>query len=107
MATTGKAVRVGEADTPDPTTDLEPSAPVFSPVSYTGTVYENSEVRSLVMMSAMVSAGEDQELMLDPLDGDNKYFTIDQHGQIRVGEMDFPAPLPTGGRGCAHRGYRS
>ena len=96
MATTEKAVRVGETDTTGPPPDLEPSAPVFSPVSYTGTVYENSEVGSLVMMSAMVSAGEDQELMLDPLDGDNKYFTIDQHGQIRVGEIDFPAPLPTG-----------
>ena len=79
-----------------PPPDPEPSAPVFSPVSYTGTVYENSEVGSLVMMSAMVSAGEDQELMLDLLDGDNRYFTIDPHGQIRVGEMDFPAPLPTG-----------
>ena len=96
MATTEKAVRVKE---PDPTTtepDTGPSAPVFSPVSYTGTVYENSEVGSLVMMSTMVSAGEDQELMLDPLDGDNKYFAIDRHGQIRVGEVDFPAPLPTG-----------
>ena len=96
MATTEKAVRVGKPDTTGPPPDLDPPAPVFSPVSYTGTVYENSEVDSLVMMSAMVSAGEDQKLMLDPLDGDNRYFTIDPHGQIRVREMDFPATLPTG-----------
>ena len=97
MASTEKAVRVpdappGDDDTGDPT-----MAPVFDPGSYTGTVYENSEVGSLVTMSAMVSASNRGVLNLDPTDSeDNKLFMIDQHGQIRVGEVDFPDPLPVG-----------
>ena len=96
METTDKAVRV--AGTGPGTTDpsLPPSAPAFDPGSYTGTVYENSEVGSLVMMSSAVSATSGG-LMLDPLDSDdNKFFTIDEHGQIRVREVPFRAPLPTG-----------
>ena len=96
MATTDKAVRV--ADTGPRTTDpsVPPSAPAFDPGSYTGTVYENSEVGSLVMISSAVSATSGG-LMLDPLDSDdNKFFTINEHGQIRVGEVPFRAPLPTG-----------
>ena len=95
MATTDKAVRVS-GPVPE-TTDPSglPSAPVFDPGSYTGTVYENSEVGSLVMMSSAVSATSGG-LMLDPLDSDdNKFFDIDEHGQIRVGEVPFPDPLPT------------
>ena len=95
MATTDKAVRVADTgpDTTDPS--VLPSAPAFDPGSYTGTVYENSEVGSLVMMSSVVSATSGS-LMLDPLDSDdNKFFTI-KHGQIRVGEVPFRAPLPTG-----------
>ena len=97
MATTEKAVRV-KADTSGPDgTDPETVAPVFDPGSYTGSVYENSEVGSLVTMSAAVAAGEDQVLELDPLDSDdNKFFQIDQHGQIRVGEVPFRDPIPTG-----------
>ena len=97
MATTEKAVRVADAGpgTTDP--DATPTPPAFDPGSYTGMVYENSEVGSLVTMSDMVSAGEDQELLLDPQDSDdNKFFTIDAHGQIRVGEVAYPDPLPTG-----------
>ena len=96
METTDKAVRV--ADIGPGTTDpsLPPSAPAFDPGSYTGTVYENSEVGSLVMMSSAVSATSGG-LMLDPLDSDdNKFFTINEHGQIRVREVPFRAPLPTG-----------
>ena len=100
MATTEKAVRVADAGpgTTDP--DATPTPPTFDPGSYTGMVHENSEVGSLVTMSDMVSAmsGEmSQELMLDPQDSDdNKFFTIDAHGQIRVGEVAYPDPLPTG-----------
>ena len=98
MATTDRAVRA--PDTGPGTTAPEPmtTAPTFDPGSYTGTVYENSEVGSLVTMSAMVSAGMDQAVMLDPLDSeDNKYFMIDEMtGQIRVGEVPFRDPLPTG-----------
>ena len=96
METTDKAVRVADAGpgTTDPS--LLPSAPAFDPGSYTGTVYENSEVGSLVMMSSAVSATSGG-LMLDPLDSDdNKFFTINEHGQIRVREVPFRAPLPTG-----------
>ena len=98
MASTEKAVRVpdaapGDDDTGDPT-----MPPVFDPGSYTGTVYENSEVGSLVTMSALVSASNSGTLNLDPADSeDNKLFMIDaQHGQIRVGEVPFPDPLPVG-----------
>ena len=97
MVTTEKAVRASDADpgTTDP--DAPPTPPAFDPGSYTGTVYENSEVGSLVAMSDMVSAGEDQELKLLEADSDdNKYFMIDKHGQIRVGEVPYPDPLPTG-----------
>ena len=97
MVTTEKAVRASDADpgTTDP--DAPPTPPTFDPGSYTGTVYENSEVGSLVAMSKMVSAGEDQELKLLEADSDdNKYFMIDEHGQIRVGEVPYPDPLPTG-----------
>ena len=100
MVTTEKAVRASddEPGTTDP--GATPTPPTFDPGSYTGTVYENSEVGSLVAMSDMVSAmsGEmAQTLMLDPQDSDdNKFFTIDEHGQIRVGEVPYPDPLPTG-----------
>ena len=97
MATTDKAVRVspGGPGTTDP--DMPDVAPTFDPGSYTGTVYENSEVGSLVTMSAAVSAGEGQALVLDPNRADdNKFFQIDMYGQIRVGEVDFRDPLPTG-----------
>ena len=97
MATTDKAVRVspGGPGTTDP--EMPDVAPTFDPGSYTGTVYENSEVGSLVTMSAAVSAGEGQVLVLDPNRADdNKFFQIDMYGQIRVGEVDFRDPLPTG-----------
>ena len=92
MATTEKAVRAPDTGDTTTTPPMDPVAPTFDPGSYTGMVYENSEVGSLVMMSDMVSAGMDQALMLDPADSeDNKYFTIDEHGQIRVGEVEFDA----------------
>ena len=102
MATTEKAVRA--PDTGDPTTDptVDPDPPTFDPGSYTGTVAENSEVGSLVTMSAMVDAGDagedHQGLMLLTADSeDNQYFTIDEYGQIRVGEVEFDAAnLPIG-----------
>ena len=103
MEATDKAVRVADDGTGTLEPEVPTSAPAFDPGSYTGTVYENSEVGSLVMMSAAVSAmsGDGEEavpggLMLDPLDSDdNKFFDIDEHGQIRVGDVPFPDPLPT------------
>ena len=96
MATTEKAVRVRPDESGTPTPDTPLVAPEFDPGSYTGTVYENSEVGSLVTMSGAVSAGS-HALVLDPLDSDdNRFFQIDEYGQIRVGEVPFRDPLPTG-----------
>ena len=51
---------------------------------------ENAETGSIVG-APLDLVGESYELGTD---GDNALFTIDEHGQIRVGQVTFPDPLP-------------
>ncbi len=79
------AVRVAPGVTPEQT------APAFPMESYEMTLVENAEVGSIVGEPIMVEP-EDVIFQYD-LDAtetnDDDYFTIDQYGQIRVGEIDF------------------
>ena len=92
MATTKNAVRVD----PDETTQMTPVA--FSEASYELTVVENAEVNTIVggpvrAMGATTSLKYD----LDATEtNDDAYFTIDNYGQIRVGEVVFPDVQPPG-----------
>ena len=92
MATTKNAVRVD----PDETTQMTPVA--FFEASYELTVVENAEVNTIVggplrAMGATTSLKYD----LDATEtNDDAYFTIDNYGQIRVGEVVFPDVQPPG-----------
>ena len=94
MATSKNAVRVGPSTT-DPTT-----APVFSAASYDRSVAENSEVGSIVGAPVRVNAETGKTFNYDlkaSVTDHYKYFTIGTTtGQIRVGQVAFPDPLPAG-----------
>ena len=91
MATSENAVRVAPGD---PTTTDDPA---FEMASYDRTVAENAETGSLVGEPVTVTKEKDVTFKYDlvaTVTTDNSYFTIDNYGQIRVGEVDFPSPLP-------------
>ena len=100
MVDSKNAVRVA----PGGTTEAE--APQFPASSYDLTVAENSETRSIVgdAVQAVPELDDDGEItttfkysLEDTISGDDTYFTInDDTGQIRVGAVSFPAPLPAG-----------
>ena len=71
--------------------------PEFSAPSYERTVMENAEVGTLVGEPVLAEKETDVtfEYDLDATEtNDNNYFTIDNYGQIRVGEVDFPSAIP-------------
>ena len=93
MMTSANAVRVETPGADDP------DAPVFSAPSYDRTVTENAETGSIVG-NAVQAVPEPETVFTyslgDTISGDDDYFTIDKaSGQIRVGEVDFPNPVPT------------
>ena len=94
MVTSENAVRE------DPSGPPQVTQPQFDMASYDRMVDENAEVGSIVGGPVMVMAEKDVTFTYD-LDAtttnDANYFTIDpDHGQIRVGEVAFPDPLPAG-----------
>ena len=94
-ATSTNAVRVDPAG---PGTTKP--APEFASDSYDRDVAENSEYNSLVgaPVTAIAEKGVTFEYNLDAtVTKDNEYFTIDTAtGQIRVGQVTFPDPIPAG-----------
>ena len=94
------AVRVDPSDAPDV------EAPEFSASSYDRRVSENAETGSIVgdAIQAVPELDDDgnpktsfEYTLEDTVTGDDTYFTIDKaSGQIRVGEVAFPDPLPAG-----------
>ena len=94
------AVRVDPSDDPDVV------APEFSASSYDRMVAENAETGSIVgdAVQAVPELDDDgnpktffKYTLEDTVTGDDTYFTIDlASGQIRVGEVAFPDPLPAG-----------
>ena len=91
MATSAFAVRV-EPGTPGVVMD-----PEFSTASYERMVMENAEVGTLVGEPILAEAemGVTFEYDLEATEtNDNNYFTIDNYGQIRVGEVAFPSVIP-------------
>ena len=91
MATTKNAVRVD----PDETTQMTPVA--FSEASYELTVVENAEVNTIVGGPVMAMGARYLKYDLDATEtNDDAYFTIDNYGQIRVGEVVFPDVQPPG-----------
>ena len=99
-ATSKNAVRVGPTD---PDTD---DPPQFAMADYDRTVVENAEVGTIVgdPVQAVPELDDKGKVKTDftydldaTVTGDDSYFTIDtDSGQIRVGEVDFPDPLPAG-----------
>ena len=89
-----------------PGADPDVEAPEFSASSYDRMVAENAETGSIVgdAVQAVPELDEDGnpktffEYDIDAtVTGDDAYFTIDAgSGQIRVGEVEFPDPLPSG-----------
>ena len=100
MVESKNAVRVA----PGGATEVE--APQFSAPSYDRTVAENAETGSIVgdAVQAVEELDDDGEItttfkygLEDTISGDDSFFTINfDTGQIRVGEVSFPAPLPAG-----------
>ncbi len=93
MATSENAVRVAPGD-PSATDD-----PVFEMASYDRTVAENAETNTLVGEPVTVNPERNVTFNYNldaTVTNANAYFTIDNHGQIRVGEVPFPDPLPAG-----------
>ena len=85
MATSANAVRVGPGD---PT---QAAAVEFSAASYERMVVENAEVNSIVGDPIMTIGAMLLKYDLDATEtNDDAYFTVDNHGQIRVGEVAFP-----------------
>ena len=79
----------------------DPDAPVFAASSYDRSVTENAEVGSIVGLPVQVDMTDEEEgttfsYNIDStITGDDEYFDIDTaSGQIRVGEVDFPDPVP-------------
>ena len=91
MATSANAVRVGPGD-PPPTAAVQ-----FSAASYERMVVENAEVNSIVGFPIMATGAMPLKYDLDATEtNDDAYFTVDNHGQIRVGEVAFPDVLAAG-----------
>ena len=91
MATSAFAVRVE----PGPPGVVMP--PEFSAASYERMVMENAEVGTLVggPVLALAETGVTFNYDLDATEtNDNNYFTINEYGQIRVGEVAFPSLIP-------------
>ena len=88
QATSAFAVRV-EPGGPDEVTDAE-----FGESSYERMVAENAEVGTLV---GIPIPGPKDAIYAYDLDAtetnDRNYFTIDDYGQIRVGEVAYPSPI--------------
>ena len=83
--------------------DPDPVAPVMPPAyeepSYERMVAENAEVGTLVgkPIRAEDESGATLEYDLSVTEtNDNNYFTIDNYGQIRVGEVEYPSVLSPG-----------
>ena len=100
MVTSAFAVRV------EPGPPSEVKDPEFSAASYERMVAENAEVRSLVGEPVLAEMEKDVTFKYDlgsTETNDNNYFTIDKYGQIRVGEVEYPSPIPAGiiGHGTA------
>ena len=98
MATSKNAVRVA------PTDPTQVAAPEFASTSFDRTVAENAEVRTIVGVPIQVVPELDDKgkpktaFSYDigaSITGDETFFTIDpDSGQIRVGEVAFPDPIP-------------
>ena len=91
MATSENAIRVprGERETVDP--------PEFAMATVERSVYENAETGSLVgyPVRVMPEKGKSFTYNLDAtVTGDEKYFMIDDYGQIRVMAVPVPARTP-------------
>ena len=91
MATSAFAVRV-EPGAPDEVTDAE-----FGESSYERMVAENAEVGTLVGEPIPGPTDTDSKTYAYDLNStvtsDNDFFTIDEYGQIRVGEVAFSSPI--------------
>ena len=87
--TSGNAVRVEETPAGDP------GNPVFAEAPYEREVAENAETGSIVGDPVQVESetGVTFDYNLNAtISGDDDYFTIDEYGQIRVGdEVNFPS----------------
>ena len=98
MKTSANAVRVA------PTDPSEVMAPEFASNSFDRMVAENAEVRSIVgdpiqVVPELDDKGKPKTAFSYDIDasitGDEDFFTIDpDSGQIRVGEVEFPDPIP-------------
>ena len=92
MVPSDYAVRV------DSETSQKIAPPEFSVENFERMVVENAEVGTIVgePVRVRVQSGVTFKYDLDAtVTGDDRYFTIDaDSGQIRVGEVDFPNPLP-------------
>ena len=83
------AVRVAE--------DAEDVNPVFANAPYVRDVVENAETDSLVGLPVDASYSDPLEYDINPNDAnDNKYFYIEDNGQIRVNYVDVADPTPSG-----------
>ena len=97
----GKVYRVVAASTNavrvDPDETTQTAAVEFSEASYELTVVENAEVNTIVGGPVMAMGAMSLAYDLDATEtNDDAYFTIDNNGQIRVGEVAFPDVLPAG-----------
>ena len=100
MVTSDYAVRV------DAETSETAGPPEFRSDNFERTVVENAEVGTIAggpvsVAPELDAEGNPKTVFKYDLDatvtGDDRYFTIDaDSGQIRVGEVDFPSPLPAG-----------
>ena len=91
MATSTFAVRRD----PEPITPDDP--PAFEKPSYERMVAENAEVGSIVGAPIMAMGADSFIYDLNATEtNDHNYFTIDNYGQIRVGEVEYPSLLPAG-----------
>ena len=98
MATSKNAVRVA------PTDPTQVAAPEFASNSFDRMVAENAEVRTIVgdpvqVVPELDDKGKTKTAFTYDIDasitGDEDFFTIDpDSGQIRVGEVGFPDPIP-------------
>ena len=98
MTTSANAVRVA------PTDPSEVAAPEFASNSFDRMVAENAEVRSIVgdpvqVVPELDDKGKPKTAFTYDIEasitGDEAFFTIDpDSGQIRVGEVEFPDPIP-------------
>ena len=93
-ATSTNAVRVGATDPKDAV------LPEFTQASYVRTVAENAEVGTIVGEPVTVTSKTGITTvsydLLATISSARDYFHITEHGQIKVREVPFPDPLPSG-----------